>query len=208
MLPQVFEMFTQMPEHRGQGLGIGLSLAKTLVEMHGGALEAQSDGPNQGSTFICRLPLVASPAEPLLASPAIPLTSPPRAPERYRILVVDDQVNELHELCLLLRLFGHEVHAAHSGQEALALSATTQPQVVLLDLRMPGMDGFETARRLRAQPDMEHTLLVAMTGYAGDSDHDQARLAGFDHHLVKPVSFETVQQLLSASQRSPLQAWN
>jgi signal transduction histidine kinase len=158
MLPQVFEMFIQMPEHRGQGLGIGLSLAKTLVEMHGGTLEAQSAGQNQGTTFICRLPLAAAQTPTLAAPPAIPLTSPLRPPERYRILVVDDQVDALSELCSLLRLFGHEVHAAHSGQEAIAMAATIQPQVVLLDLRMPGMDGFETARRLRAREEMERAL--------------------------------------------------
>jgi CheY-like chemotaxis protein len=206
MLPQIFEMFTQMPEHRGQGLGIGLALAKTLVDMHDGALEARSNGPGQGSEFICRLPLAIRSAEPLAVPP--PLAPSTKRPERYRILVVDDQVDALHELCSLLRLFGHEVHAAHSAQEALDQAAQVSPQVVLVDLRMPGMDGFEVARRLRTLPDMERVLLVAMTGYARDSDQERARQAGFDHHLIKPVSFEIVQQLLSTSQRSPVQAWN
>jgi CheY-like chemotaxis protein len=206
MLPQIFDMFTQLPEHRGQGLGIGLALAKTLVDMHNGALEAQSDGPNQGSVFVCRLPLALRPSQTLVAPPR--LTPPVTPPNRYRILVVDDQVDALHELCSLLRLFGHEVHAAPSAQEAIDQAAIVPPQVVLLDLRMPGMDGFEVARRLRTLPDMERALIVAMTGYARDSDQERARQAGFDHHLTKPVSFETVQQLLSESQRATAQGWN
>jgi two-component system CheB/CheR fusion protein len=206
MLPQIFQMFTQTPEHRGQGLGVGLSLAKTLVDMHGGTLTAHSEGRGKGSEFICRLPL-AAPSADSLAAP-LPISVSPLPPGQYRILVVDDQVDALGEFCLLLKLFGHEVHAARSGDEAIAQAAVVRPQVVLLDLRMPGMDGFETARRLRAQPEMERVLLVAMTGYAADFDQVQARTAGFDHHLTKPVSFETVQQLLSSSQRSPVQGWN
>jgi signal transduction histidine kinase/CheY-like chemotaxis protein len=208
MLPQIFQMFTQMPQHRGQGLGIGLSLAKQLVDMHDGALEARSDGPNQGSVFTCRLPLGLPSAKTQVAPPSIPLMTRAGSPERYRILVVDDQVDALHELCLLLKLFGHEVHPAHSGQEAVTLASQVRPQVVLLDLRMPEMDGFETARRLRDLPDMEGALVVAMTGFAGGLDHEQTSQAGFDQHLTKPVSFETVQLLLSNCQRAPAQGWN
>jgi signal transduction histidine kinase/CheY-like chemotaxis protein len=201
MLPMIFAMFTQLPEHRGQGLGIGLSLAKTLVEMHNGTLAANSDGPGKGSEFICRLPLglpAAEPPAPVVQSPLGPRVSPQH---RHRILVIDDQVDALHELCLLLKLFGHDVHVAHSGQEGLEQATRIRPQVVLVDIRMPAMDGYETARRLRAQPEMEHVLIVAMSGYVHDAEQDRTRQAGFDHHLTKPVSFDTVQRLLAGVQR-------
>ncbi|MEX2142651.1 MAG: hybrid sensor histidine kinase/response regulator [Pirellulales bacterium] len=207
MLPRIVEIFTQAPQHRGQGLGIGLALASTLIEMHGGRLEAHSDGPSTGSEFVCRLPL-ASPTQRVVAGPAVPLV-PLTAPEkRYSILVIDDQVDALYELCLLLKLFGHEVHLAHSGPEGLAEANRVRPQVVLLDISMPGMDGYETARRLRAEPEMEQSLIVAMTGYPQDDVHERALQSGFDHQLIKPVSFETVQKLLAERQRAPAQPWN
>ena len=205
-LPRIVEMFTQAPQHRGQGLGIGLALAKTLLELHGGRLEVYSDGLGKGSEFVCRLPL-ASPLERVVA-PAFPLPSVTTPRNQYGILVIDDQVDALYELCLLLKLFGHDVHVAHSGPEGIIEAQRVRPHVVLLDISMPGMDGYETARRLRAQPEMEQTLIVAMTGYSKGDIHDGGMQAGFDHYLTKPVSFETVQRLLAERQRAPSQPWN
>jgi two-component system CheB/CheR fusion protein len=206
LLPQIVEMFTQAPQHRGHGLGIGLALAKTLVELHSGRLKAHSDGPGKGSEFVCCLPL-ASAAERVVA-PALPVTPLTTPGNRYGILVIDDQVDALYELCLLLKLFGHDVHVAHSGPEGIAEAERVRPHVVLLDISMPGMDGYETARRLRKQPEMEQALIVAMTGYSQSDVHERAMQAGFDHHLAKPVSFETVQKLLAERQRAPAQPWN
>jgi two-component system, chemotaxis family, CheB/CheR fusion protein len=199
-------MFAQAPEHRSQGLGIGLALAKRLLEMHGGTIAAHSDGPGRGSQFEFRLPLASPDVERPVPLPAslIPPTTPGG---HYCILLIDDQVDALRELRLLLTLFGHEVHVARSGEEGLQQAAQVRPQVVLLDIRMPGMDGYETARRLRDIPDLEVALIVAMTGYA----HDGEAIAGeapFDAKLLKPVSFATVQELLAKRQRSPEQPWN
>jgi signal transduction histidine kinase/ActR/RegA family two-component response regulator len=207
MLPRITEMFTQAPQHRGQGLGIGLALAKTLLEMHGGTIEAHSDGPGKGSEFVCRLPL-GPPTQRPMAAPVLPI-APPSAPrQRLVILVIDDQVDGLYELCLLLKLFGHEVHVAHSGAEGIEQAGRVRPQVVLLDLAMPGMDGYETARRLRALEETKQALLVAMTGYPHDDVRERARQAGFDDYLRKPVSFETVQDLLAQRQSAAEQTWN
>jgi signal transduction histidine kinase/ActR/RegA family two-component response regulator len=206
MLAKIFEMFAQAPEHRSQGLGIGLALAKTLLEMHGGSIAAHSDGPGAGSRFACRLPLASPHADrPVpLPAPLVPRTAPG---DRFSILVIDDQVDALRELRLLLALFGHDVHLAHSGEEGLQQAAQVRPQVVLLDIRMPGMDGYETARRLRTMPGMETALIVAMSGYVQENDATSSD-ASFDARLLKPVSFETVQQLLAARQRAPEQPWN
>jgi two-component system CheB/CheR fusion protein len=206
MLSKVFEMFAQAPEHRSQGLGIGLALAKKLLELHGGSISAHSDGPGRGSQFVCRLPLASPRTERPLPLPASLI--PPTTPDgRYRILLIDDQVDALRDLRLLLALFGHEVHVAHNGEEGLQQAAQVRPQVVLLDIRMPGMDGYETARRLRANPDFGTALIVAMSGYVEESDATVAD-AAFDARLLKPVSFDTVQQLLATRQRSPEQPWN
>jgi CheY-like chemotaxis protein/anti-sigma regulatory factor (Ser/Thr protein kinase) len=207
MFSHIFEMFRQQPQHRGQGLGIGLALAKTLVEMHGGTIQVHSDGPGKGTTFTCRLPLSES-RQPAVALPTYPFEKRTSPAERFRIVVIDDQVDALHELCLLLKLFGHEVYAAHSGQDGIDQANRVQPQVVLLDIRMPDMDGFEVVRRLRANPQFEQTLIVAMTGKAGDSTEEQFRAAAFDHVLLKPVAFETVQELLATRERAPTQPWN
>jgi signal transduction histidine kinase/CheY-like chemotaxis protein len=205
MCERIFEMFTQRSEHRGQGLGIGLSLAKTFTEMHGGTLAVQSDGEGKGSEFICRVPTTA--AERTSVDPAVQVLSPLAPTERYRILLVDDQVDAIREMFLLLQLFGHEAHVAHSGEQAIELAARTRPQVVLLDIRMPGIDGYETARQLRTDPAMEHTLIVSMSGQLPDTGLGRSE-SGFDYHLTKPVSFETVQKLLATLQRAPEQGWN
>jgi CheY-like chemotaxis protein len=207
MMPRIFEMFAQLPEHRSQGLGIGLALARTLIESHGGTIAVHSDGPGRGSQFVCRLPLASPRSERPLPLP--PSLAPSTMPlDRYCILLVDDQVDALRELRLLLKLFGHDVHLAHSGQEALDLAGHVKPQVVLLDIRMPEMDGFETARRLRAMPELDTALVVAMTGYVQDGDGISESESLFNARLLKPVLFETVQELLATRRRAPEQPWN
>jgi CheY-like chemotaxis protein len=194
MLPSVFDLFVQ--GNRGQGgLGIGLTLVRSLVEMHGGTVEARSAGPGQGSEFIVRLPLAPVPAA---------AASEPRrervAPElpRVRVLIVDDNHDGADSLRLLLRSLGLEVQVAYGGAEALALMESYVPELVLLDIGMPGMDGYEVARRIRADPCLREAVLVALTGWGQEQDRAHARAAGFDHHLIKPADLETLQGLLAS----------
>jgi PAS domain S-box-containing protein len=205
ILPRIFEMYAQADhswERAQGGLGIGLTLVRNLVEMHGGTVEAHSHGSYQGSEFILRLPLL----------PALPEQSHPQeqgsmdrpaatTSERLRILVVDDNVDSTESLALLLRLQGHEVRTARDGPSALELAATFRPEVLLLDIGMPGMSGYEVARQTRQMPEVSNAFLVAQTGWAQDEDRRRALEAGFDHHLVKPVDFAALEQLL-ASRRS------
>ncbi len=199
MLPRVFDMFVQIGEHKNYaqgGLGIGLSLVRTLVEMHGGAILARSDGPGQGSEFVVRLPRLVAGQAP--QAPELP----PRAkvdanPPRRRILVVDDNVDAARSLARLLsRLYGQDVRVAHDGPEALAEAETFLPEVVLLDIGLPGMDGNEVARIMRGRAEFRDTLLVALTGWGQESDMERSRAAGFDHHLVKPANPEIIRSLL------------
>jgi signal transduction histidine kinase len=197
MLHEAFELFTQgerTPDRAQGGLGIGLSLVKKLVELHGGTVRAASDGPGHGSEFVVRLPLlhVAANAEPA------PAAAPPAAPEpsRQRVLVVDDNVDAAEGLAMLLRLDDHEVTIAHDGAHALALAAAAQPTIVLLDIGLPGMDGYEVCRRLRTAG-FTATRIFALTGYSQDRDKQLALEAGFDAHMVKPVEFEKLQQVLA-----------
>lgn len=196
VLPHIFEMFAQAPEHRRQGLGIGLSLAKTLVELHGGTIEAHSDGPGTGTTFTVRIPLADGREHASESAQAAAPSSGPARQSPRRILLIDDQVDGLQELRLLLKLYGHEVHLAHSGEEGVRQALLVRPDVILLDLHMPGMDGYETAKRLRRQRDLSDTMIVAMTGYPEQADRGRVEQGGFDHALSKPVSFSLVQSLL------------
>jgi len=189
-LGTVFEMFAQVDSSltRSQGgLGIGLALAKSLVELHGGTIEARSDGPGRGSEFVVRLPVAAAPAA---RSPA-PRASE-RAPQPRRVLVVDDNVDAATSLGMMLSRMGHEVRVAHDGASALEFARSERPQVVLLDLSMQGMDGFGVARALRADPALARTPIVAVSGLGQDGDRRRTREAGFDEHLVKPVAPETL----------------
>jgi CheY-like chemotaxis protein len=196
MLARAFDLFAQGPEAPGLsqgGLGIGLSLVRRLVEMHGGTVEAHSPGPGRGSEFVVRLPLRKAGREDVSAGP-----SPPRVPHPgLRILVVDDNADAAESLALLLRLHGHDVRLAPDGPAALALLKESAPDVVLLDLGLPGMDGHEVGRRLRRQPGCERTRVVALTGSESDEDRLQAREAGFDAYLVKPVDLEDLDRILS-----------
>jgi signal transduction histidine kinase len=198
MLSQVFEMFTQvqpsLDRARG-GLGIGLTLVRSLVELHGGVAEAASGGPGLGSEFTVRLPLAA---EARFA--AVPATAPAAEPARerpMRVLVVEDNPHAAETLQELLSLWGHEVQVAHDGPAALAEAAGHPPEVVLLDLGLPGMSGFEVAAELRRLPGLAGIRIVACTGYGQQEDRQRTREASFDEHLVKPVAPELLRRVLA-----------
>jgi two-component system CheB/CheR fusion protein len=199
MLPKVFDLFTQVDRtvDRSQGgLGIGLTLVKTLVELHGGRVEVASGGAGKGSEFVVRLPVLAD--GPTAAPPAEPAGPvPPR-----RVLVVDDNRDSADSLATLLQLGGHEVVTAHNGMKALEAARAFRPDVVLLDIGLPGMTGLEVARALRERPETRPALIVAMTGYGQDTDRERSREAGFDYHLVKPLDPADVRRLL-ATARTP-----
>jgi CheY-like chemotaxis protein len=197
LLPHVFDLFTQADRslaRRQGGLGIGLTLVRRLVDMHGGRVEAASDGPGHGSEFTIRLPRLAVDAAEPIAEPVPGAPEGPAAPPR-RVLVVDDQADSTDSLALFLRLRGHE---ASDGPGALEEFARCQPAVVFLDLGLPGMSGYDVARRLRAMPEARDVRLVAVTGYGTEADREQTRAAGFDVHLAKPVDLHAVEALLTA----------
>jgi signal transduction histidine kinase len=195
-LPGIFEMFSQVRSHRGHadgGLGIGLSLVRQLVEMHGGSVQAESPGEGRGSTFSVRLPLT----EPSTAAgperTAVATTS--SEARRHRILVVDDNEDAATSLAMLLEQLGHEVVTASDGEEGVTKAAAFRPHVVFLDLGMPRMDGAEAAKRLRTLPDGAQTVLIALTGWGEEHDRQRTRAAGFDHHLLKPIEPNLLEQL-------------
>jgi signal transduction histidine kinase len=198
-LDSVFEMFMQVDRssrHSQGGLGIGLTLARSLVAMHGGQITAHSNGPGTGSEFVVTLPALA---RSNLAPQAD--TAPARLPAR-RPLVVDDNRDAADTLSTLLRALGVTVAIAYSGRAALDAVATFAPDIVLLDIGMPDMDGYETSRRIRAQHPND-VLLVALTGWGQDEDLRQSRAAGFDHHLVKPPDIERLREILTEPTRQP-----
>ena len=201
-MPRLFEPSTheeRLNSGAHGGLGIGLIVVRGLVEMHGGVVEARSDGPGCGSEFTVRLPLLEVEELTLKLAPAHgPAVAPPAgAGQALRILVVDDNQDSAISMTLLLELQGHEVHVAHAGVTALRVASDKRPDVILLDIGMPGMNGYEVARQLRAQDCFADTLLVAITGYGRASDVKQTESAGFDHHLVKPVDYEKLQAVLA-----------
>jgi PAS domain S-box-containing protein len=197
-LSSVFEMFSQVGHHteRSQGgLGIGLSLVRRLVNMHGGEVSAHSGGPNAGSVFTVRLPL----AEGAQAAGDSPAAAEPdgAGAEGARILVVDDNVDAAVTLSMILEACGYTTRVAHDGARAVELAASFRPEVAFLDIGMPGMDGYQTARAMRQLAGLEHLVLVALTGWGADSDRQKSGEAGFDHHLTKPVQLDVVQDLLA-----------
>ncbi len=200
MLKRIFEPFAQadgMTDSAAGGLGIGLALVRNLADIHGGRVQASSDGPGKGSEFIVHLPL----AQPSAASGRIPRTSPTtagRQPQQcsLRILVVDDHEDSARSMTRLLRLWGHDSRAVNNGFDAIQVVREYLPNVVLLDIGLPGMSGYDVARAFRAEADFRDTLLVAMTGYGQDDDRQRARESGFDHHLVKPIDLSVLQDLL------------
>jgi CheY-like chemotaxis protein len=171
-------------------LGIGLSLVQRLVELHGGTVEASSV-LGQGSEFVVRLPTTSIPAAPEAVTEAAQPT------KSLRLLVVDDNVDTAEGLAMLLQVSRHDVRTAHDGPTALEAALDYRPDVVLLDIGLPGLNGFEVAKRIRQQPTLKSIVLVAMTGYGQDSDHQRSREAGFDHHLIKPADFGKLQEILA-----------
>lgn len=193
MLEVVFDMFAQANTARGSGLGIGLTLAQHLARLHGGSIEARSDGPGRGSTFIVRLPLIPSTDRP---SPLCGDTAVGQTAVRHRVLVVDDNPDVAESFGILLDVLGAEVCVVHDGPAALAAIDEFRPQVAFIDIGMPGMDGCEVSRRIRADAATGGMVLVALTGWSHDDVRRRIADAGFDHHLVKPASLEVVQQIL------------
>jgi len=198
-LAGVFEMFSQIGRtvDRSQGgLGIGLSLVRRLVEMHGGSVAATSAGANAGSIFTVRLPLAAEEAS-AIAAPDDHLPTLDNTTGGLKVLVVDDNVDAAVTLSMILDISGYTARVAHDGYEALAMAQAFQPRVAFLDIGMPGMSGYETARAIRATPGLEDIVLVALTGWGAESDRLRSNEAGFDHHLTKPVQLDVVEALLA-----------
>jgi CheY-like chemotaxis protein len=206
-LPEVFEMFTQVGRNRDRsqgGLGIGLALVRRLVELHGGSVTAVSPGIGEGSTFSVRLPL-AQPEAPPIPAPQRPAGSDAGA-NGLRVLVVDDNEDAAESLAVLLELSGHDTRVANDGDAAVRTAHEFRPDVVFLDIGMPGKDGYEVAKELRESPDTRAAVLVALTGWGAKDDRARSRQAGFDHHLTKPAGLAAVDDLLAqmaASRRAP-----
>lgn len=196
MLPHVFELFAQSPSSSARaegGLGIGLAVAKRMVELHGGTIAIESGGPGHGTTVTLRLPILdrkRTGGENTLLDMA-PLPAP------ARLLLVDDNRDALEALKTLLEVQGHEVLAVDNGKEAIERIGTWLPEVAIVDVGMPGIDGFEVARRVRSRVALAHIMLVALTGYASESDKSRALAAGFHYHLTKPLSMDKLNCLLS-----------
>jgi PAS domain S-box-containing protein len=201
MLLSVFDLFTQAHPAQGRsqgGLGIGLAVAKRLVEMHGGSVTAHSAGAGQGSEFVFRLPLLSEHDGDQTKGVRAGAGTPSGQAASRRILVVDDLVVVAESMAALVReAFGHEVRTAHDGPSALRVADDFRPELVLLDIGMPGMDGYEVARRLRQQSGMGHAVLVALTGWGQEEDRRKSKEAGFDHHVVKPMGLKQLQSLLA-----------
>jgi PAS domain S-box-containing protein len=197
MLGRIFEMFIQVDrtlERTQGGLGIGLSLVKGVVEMHGGSVEAHSEGQGRGTEVTVRLKALSSPLREASDDPQ----RAARTPARHRVLIVDDNIDAATSLALLIQLMNHEVETAHDGLEALAKAAEFRPDLILLDLGMPKLNGYDTCRRLREEPWGRNIVIVALTGWGQDEDRRRSQAAGFDHHLVKPVDPAILRQLLAS----------
>ena len=215
MLPHVFELFTQLDRNDGRtqgGLGIGLALVRQLVQMHGGSVSALSDGPGKGAEFVIRLPILTEDADKApesggnvvevtagadMGAVVAPLLAANAGRIPRRILIADDNNDALESLATLLQLNGHEVYTATNGGTALQCAERQRPEVALLDIGMPILDGYEVAKRIRQQPWGQRITLVALTGWGQDSDRRRSREAGFDSHLVKPLDLDTLTDLLA-----------
>ena len=202
-LASVFDMFVQapLPDRRNDGgLGIGLTIARSLVQMHAGTIAAHSEGPGKGSRVTVRLPLAGTPAG---AAPARPPALSPLPMTLPRVLVVDDNVDAASSLGALLQMLGAEVRVVHDGEAALASLSSYRPAVIFLDIGMPSMDGYEVARRMRGREETREAKLIALTGWGQQRDRDNSRAAGFDHHLIKPADLGALQAVLRSVARQP-----
>ena len=202
MLSAVFEMFAQVDrslERSQSGLGIGLTLVKRLVEMHGGRVEARSDGVGLGSEFIVRIPI----SEHTRQIVQVPTRSVVTTTTRRRILVVDDNIDSAQSLGSLLSMMGHEVRLAHDGLEALSAAEAFRPDVVMLDIGMPRLNGYEACRALRARPWAEEVRIIALTGWGQPRDRQRSLDAGFDLHLVKPVDPDALNSIMTPTVAAP-----
>ena len=204
VLPTIFDLFVQsgrtLDGSQG-GLGIGLTLVKRLTEMHGGSVVAASDGSGAGSTFTVRLPLAAtsvSRADEDVALDVVPDGMPVR---RLRVLVVDDNRDSADSLRMLLGALGNEAKTAYDGQRALEVAVELRPELVILDIGLPSMSGYDVVKRMRAMPEASSAVIVALTGYGSESDRHRSAEAGFDDHLVKPVDFARLEELLARTRR-------
>ncbi|MEQ1758374.1 MAG: PAS domain S-box protein [Vicinamibacterales bacterium] len=196
-LPRMFEMFSQVDtslERSRDGLGIGLTLVKMMTEMHGGTVDAHSEGPGHGSEFIVRIPVTIGQEE----ATSGPIVDDPAQGTRRRILVVDDNHDSAESLAMLLTLFGHDVHTAHDGREAIEAAERLRPEVMLLDIGLPQLNGYEVSRHIRNQPWGKDLTLVALTGWGQEEDRNRSREAGFDAHMIKPVDQDALLFLLSS----------
>jgi CheY-like chemotaxis protein len=194
----IFDMFTQIHESsdcRQSGLGIGLTLVKRLVEMHDGSVEVQSRGRNLGSTFTVRLPALSS--LPVAVNGARRHAHATPTTVKRRVLVVDDNADALASLSRLVELLGNEVRRALDGLEALEIGRSFQPEIVLMDLGMPNLDGYEAARRIRQEPWGQQLLLIATTGWGQDEHRRRTAEAGFDRHLIKPIPVDLLREVLN-----------
>lgn len=202
LLPRVFDLFTQghRPLDRADGgLGVGLALVHRIVSLHGGGVKAFSEGTGRGSEFVVTLPRYSEEISMSVASDSQPIEPQQR---RRRLMVIDDNKDAAESMSMLFELWGHEVICAYDGRAALETAAKYRPDAVFLDIGLPGMDGYEIAERLRELPESARTVLVAITGYGQDEDRRRSREAGIDHHLVKPVSPDTLHKLLDSLAQS------
>jgi CheY-like chemotaxis protein len=196
MQTHIFELFTQVDSSSTRshgGLGIGLTIVRTLVELHGGTICCASDGPGKGSMFQVRLPLLQTPAEPNAAKSAAIVRD---ALPGLRVLIVDDNHSAAHMMCRLMQKLGQDVRVAGTGFEGLEQVTRFAPELIISDVAMPGMSGYEFAQKIREMKLPWRPYLVAITGYGQESDKQEALSAGFDRHLTKPVGVATLEELL------------
>jgi len=201
MLPHVFDMFTQAErtlDRAEGGMGVGLTLSRRLVELHGGRIEARSEGVGKGAEFIVRLPV---PAQKIDAAVARPKAG--HVEDRIRVLLVEDNRDLADSFRILMETLGHEIHVAREGMAGLDAARARPFDMILVDIGLPGMSGYEVARRLRVEPVTAKAVVVAVSGYGRDEDKRQARAAGFDHYLVKPIDPDALQNLLARVRRAP-----
>lgn len=203
LLPRMFELFTQADQSLARsegGLGIGLKLVRSLAGLHGGTVTATSDGPGQGSEFVLRLPAAPAAEVQGLDSPKGPEERPARG---LRVLVVDDNEDSAESTARILQLMGHAVRVAHSGPDAIAHAREQEPEAVVLDIGLPGMDGYEVAARLRREERCKDALIIAVSGYGEEQARSRSAEAGFDHHLVKPVAFDKLLAVMDRAASRP-----